>query len=113
MMKQKFVKVELKKDDQVIQVLPGEDEILRNAGLLKEDTEEKIQEPEQKARSGYQLPILTKKERQQRIRQAKKLVKAGYSLRAAARKLSVSHTCVLKWKNNKWKLVETSQKHYK
>ena len=121
-MRQKFVEVELR-DGRTIQVLPGEVEGLRNAGLLMEEEtqdkpieqneseredppEEKTRETEQNKRSSYQLPILTKKERRQRIRRAKKMVKAGYSIRATALKLNVSHTSIIRWRNNKWNLLE-------
>ena len=82
----RMVEVELK-DGKVIRVLPGEVEVLRKAGKLKEENsseqnkepegetetlseilvkEPEAREPKRQKRSGYRLPILTKKERKQR-----------------------------------------------
>lgn len=112
-------KIEVKmKTGQTIQVLPGEVVGLREAGLLPEEetqdkpAEEETREPEREGKTRYKLPVLTKKERRQRIRQAKKLVKAGYSIREVGRKLNVSHTCIIKWRKNNWKPLETSQKRH-
>ena len=119
------VRVQLKKDGERIDVLPEEVQILREAGLLlEEETQDKPikqnepeqedppkeenWEPEQKGRSVYTLPVLTRKQRRQRIREARKLIKKGYSIRETARRLNVSHTSVLRWKRKGWNLVERS-----
>lgn len=107
------VKVTLK-TGRVIEVLPGVVEGLKKAGLLMEEKPDKSNtikkalednQDQLKAESikqpAYKLPVLTTRERQDRIRQAKKLKRQGYSQREISRRLSVSHTAVQKWFDNK------------
>jgi DNA-binding transcriptional regulator YiaG len=94
-------KIEVKlKTGQTIQVLPGEVQGLREAGLLlEEDPDKSVEqnEPEQKKKPGYKLPVLTQGEKKARIKQAQRLKKQGYSQREIARQLGVSHVAVGKW----------------
>ena len=110
------IKVTLK-NGEVIEVLPGEVEGLRKAGLIADGVSDSLtldpqteveeqpgkeehyeEEPiKHEKKPAYKLPVLTTKERRDRIKQAKKLKRQGYSQREIGRRINVSHVAVGKW----------------